>query len=539
MTIRRKLGISFALVLALFGLNLAIYFWGATKRTRTVDALGRAISRQVLISSVSQKLTNLHQHITLLSGISVEAGGASASPEELQQFAAQLETVSRELRQLESLADPTERKEIQELQRTFDLLSRSWKTYYENFGVNQNVAVVELALRGDPLSEKVLKNLVPRLQETEQQRVGRAKADFSTVSRINDQVTIIIFLLSLLLAVGIAVRVSRDLVRAINRLIQGTNILSTGKLDHRIAIHTQDEVGSLAQSFNEMASSLGAAQEKVQQRTQELAEAGWDLALKNAEIEKQRQISEKLLLNILPAAVAEELQTKGSVSPKYFEDVTILFTDFVSFTTFSEKLSVEVLVEVLHDFFTAFDRIVKKYGLEKLKTIGDSYLCAGGIPTKNSSHPVDVVLAAYEMLEAVSTTHPHSPLPWAIRIGINTGPVAAGVVGIDKFAFDVWGDTVNFAARLQATSQPNRINISATTYSRIKDFFECEFRGKVETKEKKTFDMFFVNALHPDLHNGETAGLPPAFARRYQIYFSKHPPAFPGSLLTRPTSMRR
>lgn len=538
MTIRRKLALSFGVILGVFGLNLAIYFWSAAQRNRTVDTLGRAISRQILLSTIDQSLNSLHQQVTLLSSITVEAATTGATPEERQRFSAQLDEVSRKLRQLESLADPSVRKEVQQLQNAFEPLARSWKVYYDNFGVNPNLAVVELALRADPLSEQVLKNLVPHLQEAEQQRVNQAKADFSKVAYFTDRVTVIIFLSSLLLAGTIAVRVLRHLVGAINELILGTSVVSIGLLDHRIAVHADDEFGKLARSFNEMASSLGTAQEKVRQRTQELEQTNRELAEKNDEIEKQKQISERLLLNILPAAVAQELQTKGSVSPKYFEDVTILFTDFVGFTAASEKLSVEDLVHLLHEFFTTFDRVVKKYGLEKLKTIGDSYMCAGGIPTKTSSHPVDAVLAAFEMLEAIATCNQRTRCPWAIRIGINTGPVAAGVVGIDKFAFDVWGDTVNFAARLQSTSQPNRINISATTYSRVKDFFECVHRGKIETKEKKTFDMFFVNGLHPDLQNGETSGPPSAFARRYQIYFSKAPPSFPSSLLAASAGVR-
>lgn len=533
MTLRRKLRLAFGIILGLFGLNLAIYFWSAHQRNRTVDGLGRAISRQILISKISQTLNNLHQQITLLSGINFEAGTSGATPEERRAFMAQLDSVTSGLRQLEALADPGERSEIKNFETTYEKLDRSWRVYYDNFGVHPNVAVVELALRADPLSEKVLKHDVPDIQEMEQQRVNDAKAEFAKVSRITDRVTVIIFLISLLLAVTIAVRVLRHLVSAISELILGTSVLSIGLLDHRIPVQADDEIGKLARSFNTMADSLAAAQEKVQQRTQELEQSNRQLAEKNEEIEKQKEISEKLLLNILPAAVAEELQAKGSVSPKYFEDVTILFTDFVGFTKASEKLAVEDLVRVLHEFFTVFDGVMKKYGLEKLKTIGDSYMCAGGIPTKNSSHPVDAVLAAFEILEAVASSNQSTRSPWSIRIGIHTGPVAAGVVGIDKFAFDLWGDTVNFAARLQATGQPNRINISATTYSRVKDFFECEYRGKIETKEKRTFDMYFVSALHPDLQNGESTGMPPAFARRYQIYFSKVPPGFPSCLPAR------
>jgi len=132
-------------------------------------------------------------------------------------------------------------------------------------------------------------------------------------------------------------------------------------------------------------------------------------------------------------------------------------------------------------------------------------------------------------VEAVAQYEVRAQSPWAIRIGIHTGPVAAGVVGIHKFAFDIWSDSVNFAARLQSTS-PNRVNISTNTYSRVKDFFECEHRSQIETKEKKTFDMYFVNGLHPDLRGGANAEIPPGFARRYELYFSRPRGGFPACI---------
>jgi class 3 adenylate cyclase len=240
----------------------------------------------------------------------------------------------------------------------------------------------------------------------------------------------------------------------------------------------------------------------------------------------EKQVSESLLLNILPAEVAEELRVKGMVSPRYFEDVTILFTDFVGFTLSTEKLAAEELVELLHDYFTAFDRIVARYRLEKMKTIGDSYMCLSGLPVRNPAHPVDTVMAAFEMLEAV-----RERAQWKVRIGIHTGPVIAGVVGINKFAFDIWGDTVNYSSRMEASGEANRINLSDRTYSRVKDFFDCESRGKVLTKEKRELEMFFANGILPGLINGSTKPVPLAFSRRYNVYFQKDPPAFPTHLL--------
>ncbi len=252
----------------------------------------------------------------------------------------------------------------------------------------------------------------------------------------------------------------------------------------------------------------------------------------------EKQVSDSLLLNILPAEVADELRAKGLVSPKYFEDVTILFTDFVGFTLSTEKLAAEELVEMLHDYFTAFDQIVARYKLEKLKTIGDSYMCISGLPVRNPSHPVDIVMAAFEMLHAVEErARTDRPAKWKVRIGVHTGPVIAGVVGINKFAFDIWGDTVNYSSRMESSGEANRINLSERTYSRVKDFIECEYRGKVLTKEKRELDMYFANGILPGLMNGATEAPPPAFVRRYNVYFQKDPAAFPAFLLERQRSL--
>ena len=255
------------------------------------------------------------------------------------------------------------------------------------------------------------------------------------------------------------------------------------------------------------------------------------LAAALREAESQKNIAASLLRDILPDEVAKELLEKGSVDPKYFEDVTIVFTDFVGFTASTESIAAEELVMSLHEYFTAFDQIVQRYGLEKLKTIGDSYMLAGGLPVRSSSNPVDAVLACFELLRAVDGLSTRKDAPaWKVRVGVHTGPVIAGVVGIRKFAFDVWGETVNLASRMESSGMAGRINISAHTYSRVKDFFECEPRGKILTKEQKEHDMYFVNGILPRLMDNAPIA-PRNFVRRYRIYFQKEPLAFPSFLL--------
>jgi len=281
-----------------------------------------------------------------------------------------------------------------------------------------------------------------------------------------------------------------------------------------------------------IASLLSVVLDRVQ-ASEKLVVANRELEQRHQQVEQQKRVAESLLLNILPGQVADELRAKGMVSPKYFEDVTILFTDFVGFTLSTEKLAAEELVQMLHDYFTAFDQIVARYGLEKMKTIGDSYMCISGLPVRNPAHPVDTVLAAFEMLHAVEErARADRPVQWKVRIGIHTGPVIAGVVGINKFAFDIWGDTVNYSSRMESSGEANRINLSERTYSRVKDFLACDYRGKVLTKDKRELDMYFATGIQPGLMNGGEGVPPPAFLRRYNVYFQKDPPAFPAFLVS-------
>lgn len=213
-------------------------------------------------------------------------------------------------------------------------------------------------------------------------------------------------------------------------------------------------------------------------------------------IEYEKDRSEQLLLNVLPVETAEELKERGSATPKHYDMVTVLFTDFKGFTKIAEKLSPQELVENLDFCFHAFDKIIDKYKIEKIKTIGDAYMCAGGIPVKNSTNPLDVVNAALEIREFMEQLKRKKEADgedfWELRIGIHTGPVIAGVVGNKKFAYDIWGDAVNTASRMESSGIPGKVNISGETYQLIKDEFKCTFRGKIEAKNKGEIDMYIV-----------------------------------------------
>jgi len=211
------------------------------------------------------------------------------------------------------------------------------------------------------------------------------------------------------------------------------------------------------------------------------------------EVEKER--SEKLLHNILPEETALELKEHGKVAAKRFESVTILFSDFKGFTSYAQNLSPEDLVRSVDYYFSKFDQIMDKYDLEKIKTVGDAYMCAGGLPFPTTDHPFKMVEAAFEIaqvMEDMKTNPEPGIVPFDVRIGINTGTVVAGVVGLNKFAYDIWGDAVNVASRMETMSDPGRINISENTYRFVKDVYDCEARGKVLVKNKGEMEMYFV-----------------------------------------------
>ena len=226
-----------------------------------------------------------------------------------------------------------------------------------------------------------------------------------------------------------------------------------------------------------------------------------DLNILYSQIEQEKQKSEKLLLNILPVQIAAELKYTGKVQTVYYESASILFTDFENFSKVSKLMTPEDLVEELDYCFSCFDRIIETYNLEKLKTIGDSYMCAGGIPIANHSHPVDVILAAMQIqkfmeLRKIEKATQNQPY-WGTRIGIHSGSLLSGVIGKKKFAYDVWGDTVNLASRMESSGVEGEINISQATFELVKDSFEVEHRGQIFAKNIGEVDMYLIKGIKP------------------------------------------
>lgn len=218
----------------------------------------------------------------------------------------------------------------------------------------------------------------------------------------------------------------------------------------------------------------------------------------NKIIKEERDRSKELLLNILPEETARELETNGHAQTRFYESVTVLFTDFKGFSTIAGKLSPQDLVAELNDYFGAFDEIVGQFNLEKIKTIGDAYMCAGGIPTPNATNPLNAVQAALAMQDYMARKNASRKEKglevWELRIGLHTGPIVAGVVGKKKYAYDIWGDTVNIASRMESNGEPGKVNISNSTYQYIKEHYQCLYRGKISAKNIGEVDMYFIES---------------------------------------------
>lgn len=221
------------------------------------------------------------------------------------------------------------------------------------------------------------------------------------------------------------------------------------------------------------------------------------------EMEQEKRKSDQLLLNILPGEIAKELREKGAIRPVQYKSVSVMFTDFKGFTKIAETMTPAELIDELDICFSYFDSLMDRFNLEKLKTIGDSYMCAGGIPIENKTHPVDTILAALEiqavMFEAKKLRQSLNLPFWELRLGIHTGPLIAGVIGEKKFAYDVWGDTVNVASRMESSGTPEMVNISKATYDLVKDFFHCEYRGEIQAKNKGFVEMYYVMGIRKEL----------------------------------------
>jgi class 3 adenylate cyclase len=259
-----------------------------------------------------------------------------------------------------------------------------------------------------------------------------------------------------------------------------TQLIAEGDLEQEV-----DFMGDFSVAFNTMTSQLREAFETIAERNE-------TLRLANVAIGEEREKSERLLLNILPAKVAEELKRSGRSEPQMFEEVTVFFSDVVGFASLSSKLSPIEIIDELNTLYTRFDEIIDAHGCERIKTIGDAYLAVCGMPRRDDDHAKSIVSAAAEIMQYIKKGH-RGQRSWKIRVGIHSGPVVGGIVGVKKYIYDVFGDTINIASRMESSSEPMRINVSEATWRLVRDQFTFIDRGINEVKGIGPTKMFFLD----------------------------------------------
>jgi class 3 adenylate cyclase/ligand-binding sensor domain-containing protein/predicted metal-dependent HD superfamily phosphohydrolase len=259
----------------------------------------------------------------------------------------------------------------------------------------------------------------------------------------------------------------------------------------------------------------------VEKRTQTITIQKEQIEKQKRELEIEKEKTEKLLYNILPAETAEELKNKGKARTRFYRMVTVMFTDIKGFTQIAEAYKPADLVKRLDNMFREIDKIVEKNQLEKIKTIGDAYMAAGGVPLRDKENPVNAVLAALEIQQFIEKEKLRNPEedPWELRIGLHTGDVIAGVIGTKRIAYDIWGNTVNVAQRMEMASDCGKVNVSGATYEYIKSYFDCSYRGKVAAKNKGEIDMYFIEGIKPHLSKGGLGVIP---NQKFKDYVNLH-----------------
>lgn len=262
-----------------------------------------------------------------------------------------------------------------------------------------------------------------------------------------------------------------------------------------------DGVLFVGQDVTELITYRASLEQKVLERTEALNKSNLEIKRQKEATDLEKVKSDQLLLNILPEFVAKELKEKGHVIPRHFKSATILFADLVGFTTLCKGLSPEQILYELNYIFVGFDMIIEKYGLEKIKTIGDGYMAVGGLPVENTTHASDAVNAGLKMIEYVKRVGENNKgtdrPPWQARVGIHSGELTAGVIGRSKFTYDVWGGSVNTASRMESTCEGGKVNISSATYELVKNEFHCIHRGPIKMKNMGELQMYYVSQEIP------------------------------------------
>ncbi|WP_232251354.1 adenylate/guanylate cyclase domain-containing protein [Oscillatoria acuminata] len=316
------------------------------------------------------------------------------------------------------------------------------------------------------------------------------EADFMNQINANNQTTILLCLATLILAILLGILTARRIIRPVERLTTASEAIAQGNLNQQVEVSSIVELGKLANVFNGMTQQLKDSLNALHLANEELEDR---VERRTGELRLEKEKSEQLLLNILPAEIADRLMRTNESPAEHFEEATILFADIVGFTTISARIEPMQLVAGLNQIFSAFDQLTEKYGLEKIKTIGDAYMVVGGLPVSRPDHAEAIANMALDMKAYMQEVENIFGESLQIRIGINTGPVIAGVIGIKKFIYDLWGDAVNVASRMESHGKPGYIQVTDSTYLQLQNKYLLEPRGTIEVKgrgEMMTYWLF-------------------------------------------------
>jgi class 3 adenylate cyclase/FixJ family two-component response regulator len=299
------------------------------------------------------------------------------------------------------------------------------------------------------------------------------------------------------------------------------NPVAVSDVESTVEVHIESKVYKIKADYSHLVNLLVSTYKNALAQNAQLEKVQHGLNASNQELELTKKEYEDLVQNIFPKKIAESLMAYGTVAPERYQDATFMFTDFYDFSKIVPDLSPEKIIESLSFYFDKFDFFVEQHGLIKIKTIGDSYMAAGGIPENTKTHAIDTALVALKMIsfvEQLKDALPDSIPYFPLRIGINTGESVVGVIGKRRFAYDVWGAAVNLASRMEQNSENNSINISQDTFERIKDFFECEARGQIEAKNIGKVEMYFLKRIKPE-YSDDPWGIVPNrhFIREYNM----------------------
>jgi class 3 adenylate cyclase/HAMP domain-containing protein len=305
------------------------------------------------------------------------------------------------------------------------------------------------------------------------------EADFMNQINANTQTTILLCLATLILAILLGILTARWIIRPVERITIASEAIAGGNLNQQVKVSSIVELGKLANVFNGMTKQLKDSLNALHSANEDLEAR---VEQRTGELRQEKERSEQLLLNILPAEIADRLMRTNQSPAEHFEEATILFADIVGFTSISARIEPMQLVAGLNQIFSAFDQLTEKYGLEKIKTIGDAYMVVGGLPASRPDHCEAIANMALDMQAYMQEVENIFGEPLQIRIGINTGSVIAGVIGIKKFIYDLWGDAVNVASRMESHGKPGYIQVTDATYHKLQSKYLLEPRGKIEVK---------------------------------------------------------